>query len=281
MNRRVLSIGFSPCPNDTFAFYALVHGKVPLRGLSFAQQIEDVETLNVMAMRAELDVTKLSYHAFGHVRGEYFLLRAGGALGRGCGPLIVSREACDIDALAGKRIAVPGRYTTAFLLLLLCNPSLADDVMFMPFDRILRAVCKGEADAGVIIHESRFTYEAYGLKAVMDLGRWWETETALPLPLGAVAVRRSLGADAARDVGEVIRESVEYAFRHRGAPLPYMRAHAQEMDEEVMGKHVALYVNRSSVELDEEGEAAVREMLRMAEKRGIFRESSKSLFAED
>lgn len=281
MNQPSLTIGFSPCPNDTFAFYALVHGKIPLRGMSFAQQFGDIESLNMMAMRSELDVTKLSYHALGHVRSEYFLLRSGGALGRGCGPLVVAREACDVAALAGRRIAVPGRYTTAFLLLLLCNPSLGDDAVFMPFDRIMHAVSRGEADAGVIIHESRFTYGAYGLKAIMDLGQWWEAETALPLPLGAVAVRRSLGAETARKVETLIRESVQYALRHPGEPLPYVRTHAQEMDVRVMGKHIELYVNPSSVGLDEEGEAAVRRLLAMAETRGILRESSTPLFPWD
>ncbi len=170
-----LTLGYSPCPNDTFIFYALVHGKMDAGGLRFREILEDVETLNRMAIRSELDVTKISFHAFGHLRETYCLLRSGGALGKGCGPLVVSKNYQQMKDLKGKKIAVPGRLTTAFLLLQLFDPSLKEQGVVMPFHHIIDAVTNGEADAGLIIHESRFTYQKAGLQKVVDLGEWWET----------------------------------------------------------------------------------------------------------
>lgn len=263
----VLSLGFSPCPNDTFIFDALVHGRVSC-GLRFSERLEDVETLNRLALSATLDVSKVSYHLLGHILDDYVLLRSGGALGRGCGPLLVAGEGIDPHRLQGKRIALPGRYTTAALLLRLFDPSLADFV-YLPFDRIMAAVADGSVDAGVIIHESRFTYPGYGLVKVLDLGEWWERETGHPIPLGGIAARRSLPTETLRALERGIGESVSCAFENPGGARPYIRAHSQEMSDEVCDAHIALYVNRFSLTLGEEGEAAVRLLLTRAAGAGI------------
>jgi 1,4-dihydroxy-6-naphthoate synthase len=275
-----LSLGFSPCPNDTFLFHALVHGAVAAEGLRFHARLEDVETLNRIALGAAtsgsratpgaadgdapLDVTKVSYGAVPHLLGEYELLRSGGALGRGCGPLLVARPGTPRAALRRGRIAVPGRHTTANLLLRLWDPELPEGAE-MVYSEIMPAVVRGEVDAGLIIHESRFTYPAFGLERVVDLGAWWEAETGLPIPLGGIMARRALGPDTIRAVESAIRESVEHAFAHPDRSAAYVRTHAQEMDERVMREHIALYVNRFSVDLGEEGDRAVRELLRRAE----------------
>lgn len=270
MKKKKLSIGFSPCPNDTFIFYALVHGKLSGNDFLFEQRLEDVETLNTMALRSALDITKVSYHAFGYIREDYRLLRPGGAMGRGCGPLLVARETSDADALIGKRIAVPGRYTTAFLLLQLYNPLFRENIIFMPFHTIMDAVKNGDADAGLIIHESRFTYPLYGLRSVLDLGYWWEKETSLPIPLGAVVAKKSLGGDTIKKIELLIKSSVAYAFAHREKTLPYIKAHSRELSDDVIGRHVDLYVNKFSLDPEDTGEKAVRMLLSMAEERGIF-----------
>ncbi|MGD2080223.1 MAG: 1,4-dihydroxy-6-naphthoate synthase, partial [Nitrospirota bacterium] len=192
--RKDLTLGYSPCPNDTFIFYALVRGKIETGGLSFLETLEDVETLNRMALRGALDVTKVSTHALGFLREDYCLLRSGGALGRGCGPLIVAREPLEARDLRGKRIAIPGTLTTAYLLMRLFDPMLKD-IEAMPFHRIMDAVSSGSADAGLIIHEGRFTYPGYGLHEVLDLGRWWEDATGLPIPLGSIVAKRELGTE--------------------------------------------------------------------------------------
>jgi 1,4-dihydroxy-6-naphthoate synthase len=277
---RTLTIGFSPCPNDTFIFYALMSGKVQQRGLHFRGIIDDVETLNTMAVSAELDVTKVSYHALGYIRDAYCLLRSGGALGKGCGPLIVARNKCSVDDLAGRRIAVPGRYTTAFLLLRMFNPALGENAVIMPFHRIMESVKRGDVDAGVIIHESRFTYRLWGLEEVLDLGAWWEGKTSLPLPLGAIVARRSLGSEITRSVESLIKESIAYAFRNREETGPYVKAHSQEIGDDVIAQHIGLYVNNFSLDIGEEGERAIRTLITMAEERHFFGHSDKSLFIE-
>lgn len=263
----ILSLGFSPCPNDTFIFDALIHGRVGC-GFGFRERLEDVETLNRMALAATLDVSKVSYHLLGHILKDYLLLRSGGALGRGCGPLLVARDRIGPEKLAGKRIALPGRYTTAALLLRLFDPSLADFV-YLPFDRIMAAVADGSVAAGVIIHESRFTYPSYGLRKVVDLGQWWERETGHPIPLGGIAARRSLPGEALLALERGIASSVEHAFAHPADARPYIRAHSQEMSDEVCDAHIGLYVNDFSRGLGSEGEAAVRLLLGRAVEAGI------------
>lgn len=273
-----LTLGFSPCPNDTFMFYPLIHGLVDTEGLSFQERLEDVETLNRLALAGELDMTKVSYHALGHIREEYALLRAGSALGRGCGPLLVAREEHSLTCLRGKPIAVPGQYTTALLLLRLLDPAL-DNFVVMPFHEIMAAVLDGRAAAGLIIHESRFTYQGLGLHRLVDLGEWWEGETGLPIPLGGIVARRSLGGETIAAIERALKAGVEYARTHPAEAAGYIREHAQEMSDEVCAAHIGLYVNDFSEELGAEGERAIAELLRRGENSGIIPPSKQNLFA--
>lgn len=277
---KTLTIGYSPCPNDTFIFYALTRGKVRVPGIEFREQLEDVETLNRMALDGGLDITKISYHALGHLRENYALLRAGGALGRGCGPLIVARAGTTVSDLKKGSVAIPGKLTTAYLLLRLFDPSI-ENVQVMTFDRIMDAVSKGNVTAGLIIHESRFTYPLYNLKKLLDLGEWWERYSGLPVPLGGILGKRTLGRDILLPIEEGIRESLRYAQRHPDEVMDYCRQHSQEMDRNVMRSHIDLYVNDFSLDLGQEGLAAVRRLFGEAEARGIFPRSDKPLLAEE
>jgi 1,4-dihydroxy-6-naphthoate synthase len=271
-----LTLGYSPCPNDTFIFYALIHGLVECPGFSFAERLEDVETLNRLALKGELDITKISSHLLGFVRADYCLLRSGGAMGRGCGPLVVSRRFGGMRELKGKRIAVPGRYTTACLLLRLFDREL-DNLVFLPFHDIMGAVARGEADAGVIIHESRFTFPDYGLAKLLDLGDWWEKETGHPIPLGGIVAKRSLGEETLTALDRLLRASVTYALDHPGAANAYIRAHSQEMSDEVCAAHIGLYVNDYSLDPGIEGEAAITTLLARAEAAGLIPHSSQPI----
>jgi 1,4-dihydroxy-6-naphthoate synthase len=264
-----LSLGFSPCPNDTFIFHALVHGIIQANGLSFSERLEDVETLNRLVLARSLDISKVSFHLYGHVRDSYTLLPSGSALGRGCGPLLVSRQQCDPSELRHQPVALPGPYTTAALLLRLFDPELTN-FRFMPFNEIMPAVASGEVAAGVIIHESRFTFREYGLVQLLDLGEWWERDSGMPLPLGGIVARRSLGEEIIRSVGSVIRASIAHAFANPAASQPYIRAHSQEMSDAVCAAHIGLYVNDFSLELGDEGTAAVELLLARAEQAGII-----------
>jgi 1,4-dihydroxy-6-naphthoate synthase len=254
---RELTFGFSPCPNDTFAFHALVHGLVdaPFR---VRPVLLDIEELNVRARSAELDLTKLSFGALGSAGDRYAMLRSGAALGHGCGPLVVAREATALADAAHGRIAIPGRDTTAFLLLRLLAPGVEDgDVVEIRYDRILSAVESGEVDAGLIIHESRFTYAEHGLARVADLGELWEERTGLPVPLAAICARRDLDDEVRAAAERAIRASVEYAFAHPDASRDYVRAHSQELSDDVCRQHIELYVNEFSIDLGTEGLAAI------------------------
>jgi 1,4-dihydroxy-6-naphthoate synthase len=253
-----LTFAFSPCPNDTFAFHALVHGLVP--GVRVQPQLEDIEALNLRAERGEADITKVSMAACGRVRQHYVLLRAGGAAGFGVGPIIVGRT----TRAVGGRIAIPGERTTAALLLRLLGRF---DTVPMRFDRIEDAVLAGEVDCGVLIHEGRFTYEARGLTLLEDLGRVWETTHHCPLPLAAIAIRRDLADTWGSRVDAALRASVEYAFAHPEASAAYVAAHAQEMDPEVTRRHIALYVNDYTRALDTQ---AVYRLVQWAEAEGTF-----------
>ena len=275
---KTLSLGYSPCPNDTFIFYALVHGKIDVGGLQFKEILLDVETLNQMAVKGELDITKASYNAFGNLREDYCLLRSGGALGRGCGPLVVASKECEMKDLKGKTIAIPGELTTAYLLLQLYDPSFKNNIKVMVFSDIMDAVKKGEVDAGLIIHESRFTYKSYGLKRVIDLGEWWEEETGLPIPLGCIIAKRSLGIELIEKLERLIRESVQYAKSRRDEPVKYIKEHSQELDDSVIDEHIKLYVNDYSIDIVDDGIRAVKKLLDMAEERGTIKKSSKPLF---
>lgn len=273
----ILSLGYSPCPNDTFIFYALIHGRIAAEGLSFRERLEDVETLNALARQGALDLTKVSYHALGHLRRDYALLRSGGALGRGCGPLVVARSMAAMDDLRSRRIAIPGLLTTANLLLQL-HGSGFDNLVVLPFHRIMEAVVNGEVEAGVIIHESRFTYRDKGLVEILDLGAWWEEETGAPIPLGGILARRSLGAEVIARADRALRRSVEYALANPGEARAYIKAHAQELSDTVIDSHIALYVNKFSVDLGDEGIRAVETLFARAEARGILPRQDLPLF---
>lgn len=265
-----LSLGFSPCPNDTFIFHALVCGQIPVKEFSLLPPVlADVETLNGWALNGRLDVSKLSFHALGHALDEYVLLGAGAALGRGCGPLLVTRPGLDPQGLAQQTIAIPGSYTTAAMLLRLRYPHYRQ-LVTMPFDRIMPALLAGEVGAGVIIHESRFTYAGYGLQLVTDLGVWWEESTGHPIPLGGIVARRGLGREVLLALEEAIRLSLQAAWRAPDLAKPYIHAHAQELDPQVIAAHIGLYVNEFSLDLGPEGRAAIREFLRRGREASIF-----------
>jgi 1,4-dihydroxy-6-naphthoate synthase len=280
-----LSLGFSPCPNDCFMFDALLHhaNRAPLidtEGLVFKPFMADVEALNNAAFAGELDVTKLSYHAFAYCTGNYQLLPAGSALGRNCGPLLISKREITADEVrSGKlRIAIPGKYTTANFLLGLAFPEAVNKVP-MIFSAIEQAVLNEEVDAGLIIHENRFTYQAKGLRKIIDLGEFWESTTGTPIPLGGIVVKHTLSQEVKQKMNRVLRRSVEYAFAHREASMPFVRAHAQEMDEAVMQQHINLYVNDFSVDLGQEGRKAVDTLFAEAQRLKLVPEMSDVVIA--
>lgn len=256
---RPLTFGYSPCPNDTFAFHALAHGLIeaPFR---VAPVLLDIEELNRRAHRGEFDLTKLSVGAFAAVGDRYRMLRSGAALGHGVGPLVVARSSIPLADATRGHIAIPGRETTAFRLLRLAAPALGD-VVEMRYDRILRAVSDGEVDAGLIIHESRFTYADHGLVKVADLGEWWEGETGLPVPLAGICARSDLDDATVRAAETAIRASVQYAFDHPDASRAYVREHAQEMSDAVCDAHIALYVNAHSLDVGDEGMRAISRLV--------------------
>jgi 1,4-dihydroxy-6-naphthoate synthase len=271
-------LAYSPCPNDTFIFTPWVEGHVagapPVR-----ERFEDIDTLNQIALRGEPDVVKVSFHALGHLRNRYYLLRSGGALGRGCGPLVVARTPFAHHELGTRTIAIPGALTTAALLVRLFAPELRDaNITVMPFDRIMPAVCEGRVDAGVIIHESRFTYQRHGLTQVVDLGEWWERETGHAIPLGGILMRRDLGDELVRRTERTLAESVDFAFAHTDVVWPTVRRHAQEMEDAVMRQHIDLYVNDFTRNYGADGEAAIAYLLETAERLGIVPRSSQPLY---
>lgn len=265
----IVQLGYSFCPNDTFIFYALAHGRVATP-FPITELLEDVETLNVWAMQGKLPLTKISYAAYGRLREQYVALRSGGALGRGVGPLLVAKG--PVDMLADKRIAIPGRNTTAFMLLSLYGPGFVP--VEMRYDQIMPSVERGEVDAGLIIHESRFTYHLHGLQKVLDLGEWWEAQTDLPLPLGAILARRDLGETTIRTLNRAVRESLEYAYAHPEETVAYIKQHAQELQDEVIWAHIHTYVNDFSLDVGREGEQAVSELFQRGEAAGFIPKSS-------
>jgi 1,4-dihydroxy-6-naphthoate synthase len=263
-----LSLAFSPCPNDCFIFDAIVNRRIDTEGLTFSIRLDDVEALNQSAFASQVDITKLSYHAYAHCAADYALLDAGSALGRGCGPLLISKRPISHDDVASGtlRIATPGKYTTAQLLFDLAFPNARRTTPLL-FSAIESALLRDEFDAGVIIHENRFTYEAKGLKKIADLGELWERDTGAPIPLGGIAIRRAIPEDVRSLVNRVVRRSVEYAFAHRDASRQFVREHAQEMSEEVMYRHIDLYVNDHSIDLGPDGRRAVDLLLTRARDR--------------
>ena len=256
---RTLTFGYSPCPNDTFAFHALAHGLVeaPFR---IEPVLLDIEELNRRAHEGTFDLTKLSVGAFAAVGDRYRLLRSGAALGHGVGPLVVARTPMTLADAAAGRLAIPGRATTAYRLLRLAAPALATPIE-LRYDRILCAVADGEVDAGLIIHESRFTYADHGLVQIADLGAWWEAETGLPVPLAGICARSDLDEATQRAAEVAIRASVQHAFDHPEASRAYVRAHAQELSDAVCDQHIALYVNRHSLDVGDDGQSAIARLV--------------------
>jgi 1,4-dihydroxy-6-naphthoate synthase len=251
-----LTLGFSTCPNDTFIFDAMVNGRINTEGLRFDLHLADVEELNQMAFSAAIQITKVSYHAFAYLSEAYQLLTSGSALGFGNGPLLISKHKIYPDELQDLKIAIPGKYTTANLLLSLAYPHLKHKTEYL-FSDIEEVILSGEVDAGVIIHENRFTYRAKGLKKIVDLGALWEEQNGLPIPLGGIIIQRNMPLEIRLKVNRILRRSVEYAFQNPNDSLPYVRQHAQSMDDTVMRNHIQLYVNDFSIDLGVKGREAI------------------------
>ena len=258
-NNKKFTLGFSPCPNDTFIFDALVNKKIDTGGLEFDVVLEDVQTLNNWAKEGKLDITKLSYGVLPLVLDKYIVLNSGSALGRGVGPLLISNDECRMTNVEDCLIAIPGENTTAHLLFSLAYPKATNKV-FLRFDEIEDFVLAGKG-LGVIIHENRFTYESKGLKKIIDLGDYWEKETGSAIPLGGIVINRSIDNSLQLKIDSLIRKSIEYAFSKYPELNDYIRIHSQEMSEEVMRKHIDLYVNDYSIDLKEEGRSAVQKLL--------------------
>jgi 1,4-dihydroxy-6-naphthoate synthase len=254
-----ISLAFSPCPNDTFIFDAMVHGKIDTEGLEFDYSMADVEELNRKALMGQMAMIKVSYHAWLYLREDYILLESGSAMGFGNGPMIIGKKQYSLKDLEFLTIAIPGKYTTANLLLKIFARE-ATDKKIMVFNEIEDAVLKGIVDAGVIIHENRFTYQDKGLVKISDLGEQWEHLTHCPIPLGAIIVKRSLGDEMISRLNRIMKRSVQFAMTNPGSPMPFVRQNAQEMDEAVMRKHIQLYVNEFTVDIGEKGKKAINKL---------------------
>jgi 1,4-dihydroxy-6-naphthoate synthase len=271
------TVGYSSCPNDIFIFEALISGLVNAPGHTFETIIEDVEALNKRAWQRDLDVTKISFHAFGLLRESHVLLDAGSALGRGCGPLLIARDNMDREAVSRAKIAIPGELTTATLLLRLFAPETSNFEV-MVFDEIIPAVIAGKVDAGLIIHESRFTFQKHGLVQVVDLGEWWEETSGQAIPLGGIIADRRLGEQRIREFDAFLRKSIEYAHAHPDKIWSSIRQHAQELDDEVIRKHIDLYVTDFTTTLGSEGRQAINVLFERAEEAGVLPKSDVQSF---
>ena len=264
-----LTLGFSPCPNDTFIFDAMVNGKIDTHGITFSYVMEDVETLNQWAKEGKLDITKLSYNTFLRVVDQYALLHSGSALGKGVGPLLIARQPLDMTQMHRYRIAIPGINTTANLLLTLAYPDATNKTELV-FNEIEAAVLNGTFDAGLIIHENRFTYAQRGLTKLADLGDWWEHHTQAAIPLGGIVMRRSLPQQLCTTVDSIIRASIAYSWQHYPQLSPFITCHAQEMEEDVMRQHINLYVNEYTTDLGITGTKAIETLFTKAAAAGII-----------
>ena len=273
------TLAYSPCPNDTYIFAALTGGLVD-GAPRITPHFADIEELNAAAARAEYELTKVSYGAIPFLMRDYRILRAGGALGRGCGPLVVTRPglAASLADVQRLRVAIPGERTTAFMLLQLAL-GMRPQARQMRFDAIIPAVASGEIDAGLIIHESRFTYREAGLVSVADLGDWWESASGMPIPLGAILVRNDISEERAREMNEAIRASLRFARAHEAQIMPFIREHAFEMSDAVMRKHIELYVNDYSDDVGSDGIAAVTELFARARAAGILEDNAAPRFS--
>ena len=272
-----LTLGFSTCPNDTFIFDAMIHDKIDTEGLKFDLVIEDVEELNKATFEGNIDITKLSYHAFAFVADKYKLLTAGSALGRKNGPLLISRKKIYQDEVNDLRIAIPGKYTTANLLFSIAYPKVKEKKTYL-FSDIEEAILEDEVDAGVIIHENRFTYQKKGLRKVVDLGELWEEKTGNPIPLGGIVVNRNIEPKIQQKVNRILRKSVEFAFENPQSSREFVKRHAQELDDSVIDKHIDLYVNDFSVNLGNVGKKAIKRLYEEATKAALFESVPKDIF---
>ncbi len=272
-----ISLGYSSCPNDTFIFDALVNGKIDSEGLEFVPYLTDVEDLNLLAFSGELDVTKISYHAWLHVWKAYRILDSGSALGKGSGPVLVARNQCLDPRFLSLRVAIPGEYTTANMLLRMAYPNIKEKKIFV-FSDIEQAVLDGVADAGLLIHENRFTYEKKGLVLLRDLGQFWEETAQAPIPLGGIMAHRRLSEEVVHKVNRLVRKSLDYAFSYPDGTIPYMRQFAQTMDEEVLQAHLKTFVNEYSLELGPEGKRAIQVLIDKSIEAGLINDIPEDYF---
>lgn len=274
-----MTIGFSPCPNDTFIFDAMIHGKIDTEGLVFEAIMEDVEALNQKAFKAELDITKLSYHAYAYLTEKYILLHSGSALGNNCGPLLITKKINEnwLQNIENMSIAIPGKYTTANFLLGYAFPQAKNKVEKL-FSNIEKSILNEEVEAGVIIHENRFTYAQKGLHKLIDLGEHWEQSTGFPIPLGGIVTRRNFSQELQHKINRVLRRSVEYAFANQSDVMSFVRDYAQEMEDAVMMQHINLYVNDYTIDLGDKGKAAVQHLFQKAMQNGLIPNTDVPLF---
>jgi len=264
-----LTLGFSPCPNDTFIFDAMVHGRIDTEGLEFDFFLADVEELNRKALDSKVDITKISYHAYTHVAGNYLILDSGSALGHRNGPLLISKKTIAPEELGGIKIAIPGKLTTANLLFSIAWPEAVNKKEYL-FSDIERALLNDEVDAGLIIHETRFTYYKRGLKKIADMGEYWESLTGLPIPLGAIVINRQIPEDIALKVNRVLRRSLEYAYKDSFASYDFVSGNAKEMDSTVMNNHIKLFVNEFTMNLGPKGREAINRLFSVAAEKGVI-----------
>jgi 1,4-dihydroxy-6-naphthoate synthase len=272
-----ITLGFSPCPNDTFVFDALVHGRIDTEGLDFEVVMADVEQLNQMAFSQKLDVTKLSYHAFAYLTGSYTLLDAGSALGNKCGPLLVAKQHLAKEEIIQGKIAIPGMFTTANFLLSLAYPEVVNKEEVV-FSEIENAVLSGNAVAGLVIHENRFTFQNKGLVKIVDLGEFWESCTGLPIPLGGIAVKKQFPIALQRKINRLMASSVLYAQQNPEASRGFVKKHAQEMEEDVIQQHISLYVNNFTLALGKTGRTAIKKLFEMAKSKEVIPSFEKNIF---
>jgi 1,4-dihydroxy-6-naphthoate synthase len=264
-----LTLGFSPCPNDTFIFDAMVHGRIDTEGLEFEYFLTDVEELNRKALTSDVDITKISYHAYAYVAQNYLILDAGSALGHRNGPLLISKKKISVSELTRLRIAIPGKYTTANLLFSIAWPEVVNKKEYL-FSKIEDAILNDEVDAGLIIHETRFTYYKRGLHKLADMGEYWETLTNKPIPLGAIVIKRNIPDDIAQKVNRIVRRSLEYAYKDSFASYDFVSGNAREMDSTVMNNHIKLFVNDYTLDLGEIGKEAIIELYRIAAEKKVI-----------
>ncbi len=272
-----LTLGFSPCPNDTFIFDAMVHGRIDTEGLEFNYHLADVEELNKQAFTGVPDITKMSFFAYAYAAGDYLILDSGSALGYRNGPLLISKKVINTGNLSDYRIAIPGKYTTANLLFSIAWPDVLKKTEYL-FSDIVRAILDDEVDAGLIIHETRFTYARRGLRKIADMGEYWEKLTGDPVPLGTIVINKRIPENTAHKVNRIIKRSLEYAYHNSIASYDFVRTNAREMDSTVMSNHIKMFVNKFTLNLGRGGKQAISNLLLKAQEKGIIPELPDRIF---